>query len=223
MNMNVSDIDLLKIAKSSSELQVSQARMLLWEKYSYFIQKKYFQWINTFKREKVEFEDYMQEAFLAMVHAIDLCDLERMEEKNVKNFSTILYFQLIKIKNSYDIHYKKYGSIINYSEINTNSDNDKPIEEQFNGINSVASQWISATSIDFDTQQKIYIYETLIQQFKNSLDEIDKIIYQLMIEKKKMTNIIELLSSRCDEKIIKQRIRKIKINLKRFVEENAYA
>lgn len=222
MNANLSDVDLLKMAKSSNEVQVSQARMLLWEKYSYFIQKKYYQWINTFTREKVEFEDYMQEAFLAMIHAIDLCDLQRMEEKNVRNFSTILYFQLIKIKNSYDVHYKKYGSVITYSEINSN-ENGKPIEEQSTGINSIASQWTNATSVDFDSQQKLYLYETLIEQFESSLNGIDKIIYQLILNKKKMPSIIEFLSSYCDEKVVKQRVRKIKINLKRFVEENAYA
>lgn len=222
MSTNLSDIDILKLAKSSNELHVSQARMLLWEKYAYFIQKKYYQWINTFKREKVEFEDFMQEAFLAMVHAIELCDLERMVEKNVKNFSTILYFQLIKIKNNYDVHYSRYGSIITYSDMNNVDDNDKPIEEKFNGVNSIASQWVSATSIDFETQQKQYLYQELIERFKSSLSEIDEMICQLLLEKKKISNIIEILSPNYDEKTVKKKVIKIKTDLKKFVEENAY-
>lgn len=215
-----SDLELIVLAKSSNVEVASQAQLTLWNRYQFFIQKKYYQWISTFSKEHLEFDDFMQEAYIAMIHAIELCDVDRLKAKNVKNFSTVLYFQLIKIKNRYDVHYEKYGNVVVYSQMI--DDNCETPEDRFSGFNSISGQWITATSIESESEIKKYMYEKLVNDYKHSLDDIDKKICQLLIERNKVPKIAKILSSECDEVTVKKRVLKIKSGLKNFVEENAY-
>jgi len=220
MEANKNDIDLVITSKSDDDKVSSDARMTLWNKYQFFIQKKYFQWLNTFSREHVEFEDFIQEAYIAFSHALDLCDVDRMREKNVNNFSTVLYFQLIKIKNKYDMHYEKYGHVYTYSEIG--SDIESSPENQFSGSNTLAGQWIAATTIDAETEQRRHMYESLLSEYESSLGSIERKIFHLILEKKKVSNIISSFSSDLTEQVIKKKISDIRLGFRSFVEQNAY-
>lgn len=213
------DIEMILAAKSSDEKAASDARLALWNKYQYFIQKKYYQWINTFSREHIEFEDFMQEAFIAFMHALELCDVDRMKEKNVKNFSTVLYFQLIKIKNNYDVHYEKYGYVYTYSEISVNTESS--IEDQFAGVNTLANQWVKATSIEAEDEQCRYMYETLISDYESSLNGVDQKIWHLLLEKNKMSNIISSISD-LTESVVRKKVSDIKRGFRNYIEANAY-
>ena len=215
------DLELLLSAKSDIESISSEASYTLWQRYQFFIKKKYFQWLSTFTRENVEFDDFMQEAYISFIHAIDLCDIDRMKEKNVTSFSTVLYFQLMKIKNKYDVHYNKYGHVYTYSEISSDVESGGP-EDQFSGINTVAGQWISATMVDSETEIKKHMYQNLIEEFKSSLDDIDEKICQLLIERKKLSNIVELLAPKFTESEVRKKINTIKSNLKNYIEINSY-
>lgn len=216
-----SDLELIVLAKSSDNEISSKAIVTLWNRYQYFIQKKYFQWKNTFYREKVDFEDFMQEAYLAMFHAIELCDINRLKEKNVNNFSTVFYFQLIKIKNKYDVHYEKYGDVITYSSMISSDNNESP-EERFSGSNTISGQWIAATSVDSELEVKKYMYEQLLNEYKSTLDSIDSIIYQLMLERNKISNIARMFAPDLDEGSIRKRVVKIKSDIKALIEKQAY-
>ena len=216
-----SDLELVVSSKSDDEKISSEAKFALWNRYQYFIKKKYFQWLTTFTREDVEFDDFMQEAFIAFLHAIELCDVERMKEKNVSNFSTVLYFQLMKLKNKYDTQFHKYGHVYSYSEISGGVESLDP-EDRFRGMNTIAGQWISATMVDSDYEQKKYMYQNLVQEYMSSLDTIDEKICQLLIERKKISNIIEVLSPDFSESEIRSKVVKIKSDLKSFIEMNSY-
>lgn len=216
-----SDLELIALAKSSDEKTALEAQYSLWNKYQFFIKKKYFQWLNTFSREHIEFEEFVQEAYIAFAHALELCDLDRMKEKNVNNFSTVLYFQLMKLKNKYDTHYVQYGHVYSYSELASEADSINP-EEKYSGTNTISGQWIAATSIDPEIEQRKYMCENLIKEYQLSLNTIDKKICQLLIERKKISNIIEMLSSQLSESEVRSKVNKIKSGLKNYVEMNAY-
>jgi len=216
-----SDLDLIVLSKSSDEKISLEARYALWNRYQFFIKKKYFQWLSTFSREHVEFDDFVQESYIAFAKALELCDVDRMKEKNVNNFSTVLYFQLLKLKNKYDVHYNNYGHIYSYSELSSEIDENNP-EEKFAGSNTIAGQWIAATLVNPEVEQKKYMYENLMNEYQSSLDEIDNKIYELIIERKKVPSIIEMFSSQFSESEIKSKIHKIKTGLKNYIEVNAY-
>ena len=216
-----SDLDLIVLSKSSDEKVSLEARYALWNRYQFFIKKKYFQWLSTFSREHVEFDDFVQESYIAFAKALGLCDVDRMKEKNVNNFSTVLYFQLLKLKNKYDTEYVKYGHVYSYSELASDVDSIDP-EEKFAGSNTLAGQWISATLINPDIEQKKYMYENLIREYQASLNDIDEKICQLLIEKKKISNIINAFSSQFSESEVKSKINKIRSGLKNYIEVNAY-
>lgn len=217
----LSDIELLEAAKSIDPVVSSNAQLALWERYEFFIKKKYYQWINTFQKERVDFDDYMQEAYLAMVHAIELADIDRMKQKGASNFSTVFYFQLMKIKNRYDIHYEKYGEVLTCSDMSF--DEDDTIENRFHGSNSVASKWVSALTIDCDQERLNAMSERLVREYTQSLDAVNQKICQLLIEREKVSTIVDKLRSIMSEDQIKQKIKEVKLGLKTYVEENAYA
>ena len=193
----------------------------MWNRYQYFIKKKYFQWLPTFTRENVEFDDFMQDAFIAFLHALEVCDVDRMKERNVSNFSTVLYFQLMKIKNRHDVNYRKYGPVYVYSELVDSVEGMGP-EDKFNGLNTVAAQWVAATTVDSETECKKYMYQNLVNEYMASLSQVDEKICQLLIERKKISNIIEILSPDYSESEVRNRVSQIKAGLKSFVEMNSY-
>lgn len=213
------DIEMILAAKSSDEKTASDARLALWNKYQFFIQKKYYQWLNTFSREHVDFEDFMQESFIAFMHALELCDINRMQEKNVKAFSTVLYFQLLKIKNRYDIHYEQYGPIYSYSEIA--AEVESSLEDQFSGSNTLAGQWINATTVDSEDEQRQHMYENLISEYEMSLDDTDRRIWQLMVEKNRVSSIIAKVSD-LTESVVRRKVSDIKRGFRSYIEANAY-
>ena len=214
------DLELVVLSKSDDEKVSADARYALWDRYQFFIKKKYFQWLATFSRNNVEFEDYLQDAYIAFVHALDLCDVERMKEHNASNFSTVLYFQLMKIKNRHDIDFQRYGHIYNYSELASDVDCIDP-EEKFSGSNTLAGQWIAATTIDNEVEIKKYMYETLVEEYCKTLDKIDRKIYQLLIERQKFASIVQVLPE-FTEVEIRKKISTIRSGLRNYIEANSY-
>lgn len=216
----ISDIDLVVLSKSDNESAASEARLTLWQKYEFFIKKKYFQWKPTFIRENVEFEDFMQEAFIAFMHALELCDVDRMIEKKVNNFSTVLFFQLMKLKNKYDMHYNKYGHVYTYSELSDDLEANS-LEDKFSGANTLAGQWINATTVQAESEQKKFMLENLIDEYESSLEGVDKKICQLILERKKLPSIISSFAD-FSEQVIRDKVSSIKSSLRSYIEENAY-
>jgi len=217
----VSDIDLLRCAKSSDLAVSSKAHLDLWQRYTWFIRKKYYQWINTFTRERVDFDDYLQEAYIAMANAIRLCDIDRMIEKKSNSFSTVLYFQLMKIKNRYDDHYNKYGQMLMASDLSVCEESDC-IEDRYHGLNSLASKWVSATTID-DEQEKLNVMsQHLVEEYNETLDPMRQKICQLLIEREKISSIIKKINAIYPDVNVHEKIKEVRLGLKSFVEENAY-
>lgn len=197
------DLELIRLSKEGD----TEAQLELWRKWEPFTGKRFFQSRELFLRTGVTYEDYMQNAYIAFLTAIDRFDLSRTE---VSNFSTVYYFQLMKLKNASEGYEYKYGEVAFESDIHCQNTYENPHKED-----SVNDGWNRALARDITTDfrqaQALEVIETFYEEEESPLV---KNVLTLMLQGKRTKAITELLGEEFDTKTVGKIVWNIKKRLR---------
>lgn len=153
-----SDFELIRLCKQGD----SNAQMELWNKWKNFTSRQYGKSSETYQASQYSYEDYMQDAFVAFLTAVDRYDIDKAEAAGSSNFSTFYYFYLMKLKNAQDDQLNKYGTMLYQSDFEvTNS------EESIKN-DSRNTPWVRAISRDIEDD---YIRDEAVQVFEKYFEE----------------------------------------------------
>ncbi len=124
------DFELIKKIKEGD----SKAKLELWNKYQFFIHRHYNRNFGFYMSCGETREDFVQDSWIAFDKAVKKVSLEKMIEKDVKNFTTIFYYSLMKIKNRFQKEKYKYGTPILTSSFKKGDSESSisPILKEFN-------------------------------------------------------------------------------------------
>lgn len=197
------DLELIKLSKEGD----MEAQYELWKKWEPFTAKRFYQDKELFLRTGVTFEDFMQNAYLAFVSAVDKFNLEKTE---VSNFSTFYYWYLKKLKNASEGYEYKYGEVAYESDIHTRGTYDNPHKED-----AVCDSWNKAIARDITTDfkqvQAVEVIETFYEEEENP---VVRNVLTLMLQGKRAKAITDLLGEEFDIKAVGKMVWEIKKKLR---------
>lgn len=153
-----SDFELIKLSKQGD----SKAQMELWNKWKSFTSRQFKKASETYSATQYSYEDYMQDAFVAFLTAIDRYDINKAEAAGSSNFSTFYYFYLMKLKNAQDDQLNKFGVMLYQSDFEVNS-SDENIKND-----STNTPWVRAISRDIGDD---FIKDEVVQIFEKYFEE----------------------------------------------------
>lgn len=200
-----SDFELLKEIKIRDSIQ---AKEILWLKYQSKIASSYFSAREVYHVMGVSLEDYIQESYFAFAKAIAYINLEKMEASG-SHFGTSFYYYLLKLKYKYKRELEKYGINIYLSQF---------IEDQPTGMDPLighfSREYTEKTAINFDDEVKKQSGIKCIREYVSNLEGNNKVIMELYLSNKKVTEISKTLELRYAEvySIIKNAKKELKKN-----------
>lgn len=152
-----------------SKLGDTKAQKELWDKWNPFTQKQYFMSREAFTNAGMTFEDYMQEAYLAFVTAIDKYDLKKAIDKGCVNFSTYYYWYLVKLRNGTLGYLEKWGDMKYSSDYESNVS----LRSDASKADAKDNEWNRATlrniSDDFKQDECAKIIDVYFEEEESSL------------------------------------------------------
>ena len=193
-----------------SKLGDMKAQLELWEKWEPFTKKHFFQAREAFVNSGVTLEDYMQDAYIAFVTAIQKYDLVKAEAKGSVNFSTYYYWYLMKLKNAADDYLNKWGSTKLWSDYL--SDDQDPQVFHDDAINN---EWNRATMKDIkDDFKKAQAVEILNTYFEEEDNPLFKQIVHFLLMGKNPGNIVHLLDDQYTYGAVRKMIDEIYVKIR---------
>lgn len=197
------DLELIRLSKEGD----MKAQYELWKKWEPFTSKRYFQSLELYQRVRMSYEDFMQEAYLAFISAIDHFTFDKATGTN---FSTVYYWYLVKVRNTSERYERRYGNIALETDIRSQDNRGDSYKED-----SMNDRWNKATlkdiTADFKQAQAVEVIEIFFEEEENP---ILKNVLTLMLQGNKTKAILEFLGEGTDLKAVKGFIREIKRKLK---------
>lgn len=195
------DLELIRLSKSGD----MKAQYELWKKWEPFTAKRFYQDAELFTRTGVAFEDFMQNAYLAFVMAVEKFNLEKAEESGTTNFSTFYYWYLKKLKNASEGYEYRYGEVAYASEFKR-----EDYKEDSN-----PNEWNRSTTgeieTDFKQAQAVEVIETFFEEEESS---VLKNILTLMLQGLRTKAISDLLGDEFDIKAVAKMVWQVKKKLR---------
>ena len=199
------DLELIRLSKSGD----MKAQYELWKKWEPFTAKRFYQDAELFTRTGVAFEDFMQNAYLAFVMAVEKFDLEKAETTGTTNFSTFYYWYLKKLKNASEGYEYRYGDVALESEVHYQGGK-QPHKED-----AVVDPWNKAIARDITTDfkqiQAVEVIETFFEEEESS---VLKNILTLMLQGLRTKAISDLLGDEFDIKAVAKMVWQVKKKLR---------
>ena len=155
------DRELIALSKEGDTV----AQYELWKKWEVFTSKNYYRNKEALDLIGLTEEDYMQEAYLLFMKAVQKFNLDYTE---VSNFSTYYYWHLKKIRNEADVYLRRYG------EIKVQSDYEvREYDLSSHKIDATDNEWNRAILVDieddFKREQAIEVIDTYYEEEKDPL------------------------------------------------------
>jgi len=174
------DLELLHEIKDNDSVE---AREVLWNKYQNKINSNYFHHLRFYTCAEISLEEFRQESYLFFDKAINFIDFDVMEKTGSKSFATTFYWYLLKAMHSFDKEFEKKTKQLYTSDIFfTRNEND--------GLNSPMSrEYNRAVSVSFEEQVNKATTDKIIENYLESLNGDGKVIMELFLESKKITDI----------------------------------
>ena len=162
--MKKSDFDLVLECKNGN----SKAFEELFNRYKNCVAKNYFKKKYFFDNINMNYDDYCQESFLALIEAVKAIDIEKWKEHNIQSFNTIYFYYLKNIENSAQKYYEKYGIIAHESQYTGTDDNDDL------DSTSYGNEWIEHNQGDVIEDVRLKQEFDALEKYKASETNSDK-------------------------------------------------
>lgn len=207
------DWDLIALSKQGNVA----AQLELWKKWEPFTQKHFYMSQELFENTGVFIEDYMQSAFVSFMNAVQHYDLEKAKAKGSKNFSTVYYWFLLKLKNEALTQVDRYGTVIMNSSFTPYD------EEDTTKTDAVDNSWNRAITKDikdeFKKKQAIEVIDTYLEEENNPIYR--KVIHFLLMGKGLKT-IEHLLDDEYSYKDVKTMVSEIHKKVQNIAQRVAF-
>lgn len=206
---NYTDLDLLEVAKTHNQ----KAMLALWERYRAFTDKAFYKGRELYESTNTLYEDWVQDAFIAFAHSIDRADLDKMRANGTKSFSTVYYFDLLKMWEKLRNKTEKLGYVACESELVREDE-----EEDKN------SKWENALSVDGDAEIARSQAEIIIDKYlEEEQDPLYVKITNLLLAGYNPGNIVTIMEGEYTYHYMRKMIDTIKDRIKTLALREGYA
>ena len=217
--MEKSDMDLIREIKKGN----ISAKEALWNRYYQFTCGHYHRDTSgIYKMCEVEFEDYLQEAYLAFENTLSSFDIEKAEKAGVEKFYTYYYYKLLKLRQTFSRYYDKYGHIYHPSEIHNAC---RAVYSRDEVEDNLDDPWNEATSRSVERDIEQESARQVVNAYLREAQPLHRAVVELMLEGATERSLAEVLGPEGYDSLAKVRklLKVIRKELEAVSERVAFA
>lgn len=203
------DIDLIALSQKGD----TEALLELWDKWTPFVHRTYNSSENLYNSVGWLREDFVQDAFVMFMDAVQKFSISKAEEAGADSFASYYYWYLRRLRNRAENRIKKYG-VIKYA-----SDYEADCYEKDQRGDSCLNEWNQLLqqdpSEDFIKAQAVEVVEVY---FEEEQDPVKRTIMTYLLAGKRPSTMSHLMNNEYSTKWIRRRIKEIKKQIKAISE-----